>query len=1474
MSSWKPLALNPYGEQVAENTAGQRRVATTLGWRLEHELPAVRACRGRDAQDVRLAMESMAVPVLSASYGHRPDHAFRVWSAPVGTRTEHHFLHSQDPRLAPFRAGVERALGASAWQALVNDRWGTPGLAKWERVRNAPSGTATRGLQWGLARRIVQAGSACKRILEQGLSEPGEAATRWLTPERRVVRARLPAHDSLAPHWLPSAAWTEAPDWSAPKGVRTIGQELEPFDTAIIWATAAATQALGPVSSGWWRWFAHGGRGWVVFDRPGTPAEAALKAQLVARKTPASRFRLREGAQERGVIWEINLDPAGGQRGQDVPWDRFAPEPPVGVPSHVDLAEADEFGRVPYRALSKLPKVEGVAPRRLEAAMHLAFEALAHQIGDVDEVVAEALGIPVEDLGLRLSPEQVDAVGAGLASLEEKRGFIIADETGFGKGRIMAALALIGRRRNHRVLMITENAPLFSDWYRDLDAVAPGAVPVPFLLHQKAVLRNVEGAEVVRNVTPAAMKRVLDEAPAPDAPPLIMTTYAQISRKQSEAKLTWLTQWLEGHSGWVLMDEAHNAAGDSQVNARLEDLLSSAAGAVYASATFVKHEGNLGLYASALPQGRFARALIRRVLKGDSGMLRSTLTQAMARDGRLVRREHPPMAPPEIVWVPNEGATHLASEAFAAAWRALGEAVDVSRSLQVDSEGVWARLGAPLSRAVREFGLWTKVGPVADAVIAAVHAGKKPVIATDSTLEAGLRDALTGANDTPALPKSLNDGEREEDDEALADENSDAGPAKERPTSRPMIRGRQGPPPMWRDRLRRIVDLAIPAEVWMGLPHNDPRGQQLRLKLAEVHSALDRLPDWTLSPLDALRDRLTAAGVRCGELSGRKYRLAMTDGGWRVDDRNDGDRAAQVRAFNSGELDAILISRAGSTGISLHAGRLFKDQRPRELMELDISPNPTHRWQFWGRVRRRDQVCEPTFLSFWLDTPSERRIIERETRKSRQLGSHMGSTRQEPIGWVSPEGEAIVVEWAAEHDLAARRLGVAWPIVGEPTGRVERALARSPMLTQEERAGLIERLARGLDLIQDHAWRRRQDPVSLPSRAIRRMWWWGDLHAPASDGGARLNVRRVDAVERCWAPGRSPELAAVQAAVAQAAQDPQGPDVLERWLNDWKGDAQRGVRSTWGRKEAWRWASAHLGALVNGRAVAYASPETGATIRGVILGLDVLDEQAAARCATTAWALSQIALRVWMVGEPEPFKISLLALSQDPLFKVSAQPASMDWFEVPPAPRIGVVMEGNVLAATDWGRRWNLGRSAMIWDLREGEQVVWALPSHVQFDALHKLPRDLVDVKHALQFFSAHANARLWATLPVGQTLEAITNNGSVLFRFNAAAYQHARETWLDHHADRLMKNVRENLVANADVIDRPVTWAELGRVLGIMENHGWGWRVDPEHMEWYQQTSAHRLWEPSGEKGAKEKTRKSGKKKGSEKDGKFKKSG
>src|SRR5690606_16870688 len=114
---------------------------------------------------------------------------------------------------------------------------------------------------------------------------------------------------------------------------------------------------------------------------------------------------------------------------------------------------------------------------------------------------------------------------------------------------------------------------------------------------------------------------------------------------------------------------------------------------------------------------------------------------------------------------------------------------------------------------------------------------------------------------------------------------------------------------------------------------------------------------------DDVRDRVEAAGRQLAEagqierpwiadeISARSTRVV--DGRYAA--MPPRDRNETISRFNSGAVDMLVITKAGSTGISLHASTRFKDRRRRMLIELEIPSNVVERIQFWGRVIRRGQ---------------------------------------------------------------------------------------------------------------------------------------------------------------------------------------------------------------------------------------------------------------------------------------------------------------------------------------------------------------------------------------------------------------------------------------------------------------------------------------------------------------------------------------
>src|SRR3546814_19851109 len=87
-----------------------------------------------------------------------------------------------------------------------------------------------------------------------------------------------------------------------------------------------------------------------------------------------------------------------------------------------------------------------------------------------------------------------------MSSGQRGRGFILADQTVLGKGRILAALARAAALDGRRVVFLTEKANLFTDFWRDVRDTNSEAVLGPTLLgndRSRIVTTDEPGAQAL-----------------------------------------------------------------------------------------------------------------------------------------------------------------------------------------------------------------------------------------------------------------------------------------------------------------------------------------------------------------------------------------------------------------------------------------------------------------------------------------------------------------------------------------------------------------------------------------------------------------------------------------------------------------------------------------------------------------------------------------------------------------------------------------------------------------------------------------------------------------------------------------------------------------------------------------------------------------------------------------------------------------
>ena len=181
-----------------------------------------------------------------------------------------------------------------------------------------------------------------------------------------------------------------------------------------------------------------------------------------------------------------------------------------------------------------------------------------------------------------------------------------------------------------------------------------------------------------------------------------------------------------------------------------------------------------------------------------------------------------------------------------------------------------------------------------------------------------------------------------------------------------------------------------------------------RSLLADVR-AMDLPP----APLDDLMDRLGGPSA-VAELTGRKLRVvrvsrAGEDGAaadsFLVQSRTTGRDGAtdsinveEARRFNVGDKLVALISDAASTGVSLHAGTSFGNQRRRTHITLELAWAADKTLQQLGRSHRAAQASAPVYLLTQTPLGGESRFASAVGRRLQSLGALTRGDRRAASG--------------------------------------------------------------------------------------------------------------------------------------------------------------------------------------------------------------------------------------------------------------------------------------------------------------------------------------------------------------------------------------------------------------------------------------------------------------------------------------------
>lgn len=160
-----------------------------------------------------------------------------------------------------------------------------------------------------------------------------------------------------------------------------------------------------------------------------------------------------------------------------------------------------------------------------------------------------------------------------------------------------------------------------------------------------------------------------------------------------------------------------------------------------------------------------------------------------------------------------------------------------------------------------------------------------------------------------------------------------------------------------------------------------------------------QLGEMPLSPIDYMRHRVEAAGIRTGEITGRSEGIDK-NGKVYVRSPKEVSKPGQVRvmnAFNNENLDFIVLNQSGSTGISLHASEKFARRDPRMMIVAQPHLDINQFMQMLGRIHRSGQVELPYFMLLQSSLPAEKRPAAILGKKMARLNANTTSNGKSAV---------------------------------------------------------------------------------------------------------------------------------------------------------------------------------------------------------------------------------------------------------------------------------------------------------------------------------------------------------------------------------------------------------------------------------------------------------------------------------------------
>jgi predicted RNA methylase len=692
----------------------------------------------------------------------------------------------------------------------------------------------------------------------------------------------------------------------------------------------------------------------------------------------------------------------------------------------LELMSFDELGMPYVPASSSCFVLNTVVPDSMGFETHSALQRIKEAVGgDIDEYVRIKLNYRTNvELCKALSAEQIDAVAMSVYNIEERGvGMIIGDQTGIGKGRIAASIIRYAVEQGVQPIFITEKANLFSDIYRDLSAIGSSHL-VPFIVNgreSKTDIKDEDGNIIYQALPAADQNRILEGQRVPKNFHFVVATYSQFnSPEKKPTKPAFLNAIAEDNI--VIMDEAHNSSGSGNTGNFMQSALSKSRGVVFLSATFAKRPDNMPIYAmkTSIRDASMTRdALIEAITKGGVA-LQEILASQLVAEGQMVRRERS-FEGVEVNYITLEqkeqehraiadNVTSIIRDIIKFQTTYVDEIVDelddiaVAEGKQVEIREGTSQAGvdnlpyfSKVFNVINQMLFSIKAEAVAERAIARLKEGRKPVIAFASTMGSFIEQMESEAG------LAITDGDTINADFSVVLQKGLDGVLRytETDTDGEKI-----------FKKFEISDFSLEAQ-----------SEYLRIsdRIREASTGI------TISPIDVIVRKITEAGYKVAEVTGRKYELQINPKTNKalIMTRKRVNTNDAFRQFNNNEVDVLLINQSGSTGASAHAiitPKVVKEKVKQRVMivlqaELDINTEVQKR----GRINRTGQIYKPIYDYVNSAIPAEKRLMMMLQKKLKSLDANTTSNQKSSTkildvpDFLNKYGDRIVAEYLKEN---------------------------------------------------------------------------------------------------------------------------------------------------------------------------------------------------------------------------------------------------------------------------------------------------------------------------------------------------------------------------------------------------------------------------------------------------------------------------